>query len=257
MDRKSIVEKIDKLPGKVGFYYKNLTDGTEICYNEKETYISASIIKLPIFMSVMKLVEEGKLNLDDKYTVTMAEKVGGCGAIISFTGDVELDLMSLCRLMITISDNTATNKIIRIVGLEEMGRQFKALGLEKTQLQRYFFDSEAAEKGFKNVVCTEEIAHLFESIANRTFISKEVSEKIEEVLLMQQIRHKIPGYIDIDSPYIANKTGEDDGITHDGPIVYAEKPFILVVTSENTCVPETEKFIRQIALDLYKENGGK
>jgi len=257
IDKLGIEAKVRSLQGKVGFYYKNLADGECFGINENEIYTSASIIKVPLFMTVMKLAEEGKLRLTDKHIVTADEKVEGCGALLSFTGDVEIDIESLCKLMITISDNTATNKLIRIVGLEEIDRQFKEMGLEKTRLERCFFDMEADEKGFKNVVSTAEIGMLFEKIARRSFVNERVSEEIEKVLLLQQIRHKVPGYIDKESPFIANKTGESDDITHDGAIIYAQKPFVLVITSEETDVVETEQFIRQIALDLYKENGGK
>jgi beta-lactamase class A len=92
-------------------------------------------------------------------------------------------------------------------------------------------------------------------IYNREFVSPEMSEKIEETLLLQQIRHKIPGYIGRKKK-IANKTGEDGNTTHDTAIVFAKKPFILVVASNDTNVPETERFIREIALELYEENGG-
>ncbi|MBR6529289.1 MAG: serine hydrolase, partial [Firmicutes bacterium] len=96
---------------------------------------------------------------------------------------------------------------------------------------------------------------LYKMIYNREFMSPEISEKIEETLLLQQIRHKIPGYIGRKKK-IANKTGEDGNATHDSAIVFAKKPFVLVITSNDTNVPETERFIREIALELYDENGG-
>ena len=75
-------------------------------------------------------------------------------------------------------------------------------------------------------------------------------------MLLQQIRHKIPGYIGRKKK-IANKTGEDGNTTHDAAIVFAGEPFILVVCSNDTDVPETERFIREIALELYQENHGE
>ena len=95
---------------------------------------------------------------------------------------------------------------------------------------------------------------LLKKIYNRDFVDEETSEKIENVLLLQQIRHKIPGYIGRKKK-IANKTGEDTGTTHDASVVFARSPFVLVITSNDTDVPETERFIREIALELYEENG--
>ena len=95
---------------------------------------------------------------------------------------------------------------------------------------------------------------LLKQVYQRGFVSRQVSEKIENVMLLQQIRHKIPGYIGRKKK-IANKTGEDSDTTHDAAIVFAQRPFVLVITSNDTDVPQTERFIREAALELYRENG--
>jgi beta-lactamase class A len=255
MEQKYIDQRISKLEGKVGFYYENLVDGKTLEYGADEAYSAASVFKLPIFMYVAKLVNDGKLNWSQKVLVKDEDKKPSCGALLSITGDVEVDIESLCNLMITISDNTATNMLIRTVGLEELKQGFKNMGLEKTKIQRELYDSEASGKGLDNYICPREIGMLLKQIYNREFVNEETSEKIESVLLLQQIRHKIPGYIGRKKK-IANKTGEDGNTTNDVAIVYAKKPFLLAIASNNTDVPETERFIREIALELCKENGG-
>ena len=130
----------------------------------------------------------------------------------------------------------------------------EAMGLSATRFERCYFDDEAQARGLSNYVCPGEIGMLLEQIYRRSFCCEAVSAHAEEILLLQQIRHKIPGYID-GGEKIANKTGENGKVTHDGAIVFAEKPFVLVICSEDTDVPETERFIREIALELYQENG--
>lgn len=254
MDQKKLEEHIKELKGKIGFYYENMEDGTVLTYNEDEIFTAASVIKLPMFMWISKLAYDGKIDWHQKVTVKEEDKAPSCGALLSFNGDVQLDIESLCRLMITLSDNTATNVLINTIGIEELQKGFLAMGLEKTRLERRLFNDDAAAKGLENKINPKEIAMLLKKIYNRTFVSPEVCEKIEEVLLLQQIRHKIPGYIGRKKK-IANKTGESTGITHDSAIVFAQKPFVLVVASENTDVPQTERFIRETALKLYVENG--
>ena len=151
--------------------------------------------------------------------------------------------------MITISDNTATNALLRLVGFERLRRDMEAMGLSATRFERCYFDDEAQARGLSNYVCPGEIGMLLEQIYRRSFCCEAVSAHAEEILLLQQIRHKIPGYID-QGEKIANKTGESGKVTHDGAIVFAEKPFVLVICSEDTDVPETERFIREIALEL-------
>ena len=255
MDRERMAKRLEKLKGKVGLYYKNLKTGEDYGYNEEEMFLAASMIKLPLFMCVEKLIAEGTLKGSDKLTVRECDKQPSCGALLSLTGEFDVDIDSLTRLMITISDNTATNMLINHLGMETVKEIFEWLGLEKTSINRLLFNDAASAEGIENYICPKEIGKLLEMIYRGRFISPEISKKIEEVLLLQQIRHKIPGYIGRKKK-IANKTGESGDTTHDGAIVFAKTPFILVITSDDTDVPETETFIRQVALELYVENGG-
>ncbi len=256
MDKNLIENRMQKLKGNVGFYYKNLVTGESYRCHSEDSFVAASLPKLALLLEVLRLARDGEFSLTDKIKVLDSQKVGGCGALKSFPGDVEAEIETLCRLMITISDNTATNALMRLVGLSRLEKDFEKMGLVKTRLERLYFDSEAEARGLVNEVCPEEIGMLLEQIYRREFCCEEVSAKAEEILLLQQIRHKIPGYIGR-SKKIANKTGESENVTHDGAIVFAEKPFVLVICSDNTDVPETERFIREVALELYNENNVK
>ena len=256
MDKHLIEKRIGELKGHIGFYYKNLVTGECCRCHSEDVFVAASLPKLALLLEVLQLAHDGEFSLADKVKVCDSQKVGGCGALKSFPGDVEIEIETLCRLMITISDNTATNALLRLVGLSRLKEDFARMGLAKTRLERLYFDSEAEARGLVNEVCPEEIGMLLEQIYRREFCCEEVSAKAEEILLLQQIRHKIPGYIGR-SKKIANKTGESGNVTHDGAIVFAEKPFVLVICSDNTDVPQTERFIREIALKLYNENHAK
>ena len=253
MDRASIEKRLKELKGHVGIYYKNLVTGDTFDYQGQDEFEAASLPKLALLLEVLKLAHEGCFSLTDKIEVLESQKVGGCGALKSFPGDVYVEIETLCRLMITISDNTATNALLRLVGFERLRTDMQAMGLESTRFERLYFDDEAEARGLSNYVCPEEIGMLLTQIYNREFCCEEVSAHAEEILLLQQIRHKIPGYIGR-SKKIANKTGEDNGVTHDGAIVFSKKPFVLVICSERTDVPQTERFIREVALELYQEN---
>ena len=130
-----------------------------------------------------------------------------------------------------------------------LNEEFKKIGLEKTHIERLLFDSEASAQGKCNYIVPAEMGMLLEQVYRRTFVSKEVSEAIEKLLLEQQINHKIPGYLR-DEVAVAHKTGEDDNLTNDVGIVYAKKPFVVSFASYNTDVPTAEIAIREISRDL-------
>lgn len=250
MDRERILSKLAALPGRIGFWYKNIVTGESFGFHENELFEAASVIKLPVYAVLMKLAAAGELNMAEQLLCREADKKPSCGALQFFPGDFPVDVGTCCRLMITLSDNTATNLLLQRFGLDFLNREFQAIGLARTHLERLLFDADASSRGLENRICPAEIGALLERIALRRFVSPAVSEEMEQLLLKQQIRHKIRGYLPREVP-VANKTGEDAGITNDVGIVFAKEPFVLCFASNQTDVPAAERAIREIALELY------
>ena len=244
-----IAAEADALPGHVGFYYKNLITGLEYGIRPEETYLAASVIKFPLLLHVLHRAEKGELSLSDKVTVENWEKVPSCGGLNQFTDSVEVDIRTLCRLMIVLSDNTATNKLLRLCGFEETNAAFRDMGLEKTVIQRLLFDYEAARQGFQNYICPKEIGSLLERLYKKEFVSPEVSQYAIDILLDQQVDHKLNGKLCGEVP-IAHKTGEDDGLSNDVGIVFAKEPFVICFAGHDTDVYRWEDLIRRAAYDL-------
>ena len=250
MDRDQSLSKLAALPGHIGFYYKNLVTGESFGFQESELFEAASVIKLPVYAVLMKLAAAGELDMNEQLLCRDADKKPSCGALQFFPGAFPVDVGTCCRLMITISDNTATNLLLQRFGLDFLNREFQAICLQKTHLERLLFDADASARGMENRIVPAEIGDLLEQIALRCFVSPAVSEEMEQLLLKQQIRHKIRGYLPREVP-VANKTGEDAGITNDVGIVFAKEPFVLCFSSNRTDVPAAERTLREIALELY------
>ena len=249
MTKSEIISRLSSLPGDIGFYYKDLVSGESFGYRENDMFQAASVIKLPIYAVVMKLWAEGRLDLYEKLLCREEDKRPPCGALYFFTGDVDVDINTLCGLMISLSDNAATNLLIRRFGIDFLNEEFKKIGLKDSHLERRLFDPESAARGMENRIVPAEMGELLERIWRHEFVNEDVSVAMEKLLLEQQINHKIPGYLPEGTP-VAHKTGEDDGITNDVAIVYAREPYVLCFASNRTDVPAAERTIREIALAL-------
>lgn len=248
-----ITDKLKAQQGHVGFYYKNMVTGQTFGYNQDKQFLAASVIKLPVFMCICKWAAEGKVSMDEIIKVKQEDKMPICGALTLFTGEPEADILTLCKLMISISDNTATNLLIKRFGIDTLSEEFKKIGLKDTQLNRLLFDAQATEKGIENKIVPAEMGMLLEEIYSRTFVNSQVSKEIEDVLFLQQINHKICGIIGDENVPVAHKTGEDDNLSNDVGIVYAKQPFIVCFAGYDTKVSEFEDLIRHVSADLYKE----
>lgn len=247
----SIRQEMDSIPGHTGFYYYNLVTGMEYGVREDEVFGAASVIKLPLFMHVLAECAAGRMSMVEKLTITQADKVPICGALTLFTDDVTADIRTLCRLMISISDNTATNKLIDRCTIPGTQEGFRAMGLEKTQLTRKLFDRSASLRGLRNTICPREIGQLLIKLYRHEFISEAVCKEVIDTLLLQQVDHKLNGRI-CGEVSIAHKTGEDDELSNDVGIVYAPQPFVICFAGHDTDVYRWEDLMRRSTYDLYK-----
>lgn len=239
------------LPGRIGVYYENLTTGERFSFRGEELYEAASVIKLPVYAALMRLAAQGKVDMKEELLCREEDKLPSCGALSLLEGERYVDIQSLCNVMIALSDNTATNLLLRRFGLSFLNEQFRELGLEKTHLERLLFDAEGSKRGLENRIVPREIGGLLAQIAKGEFVSPTVSERMVALLRRQQIKHKIPGYLPRGTA-VAHKTGEDSGITNDVGIVFAKQPFVLCFAANGTDVPAAERCLRQLSLDLFR-----
>lgn len=247
--QEKIIAKMKEQKGHVGFWYKNMVTGETLGYQEDEAFLAASVIKLPMFACIAKWVSEGKASWDETIVIKQEDKYPICGALTLFTGEPEVDILTLCKLMISISDNTATNALMNHFGIPAYDEEFKRMGLIDTKLNRLLFHGET---GLNNYIVPHEIGMLLEKIYNRTFVNEQVSKEIEDVLFLQQINHKICGVICDQAP-VAHKTGEDEDLSNDVGIVYAKQPFIVCFAGHDTSVPQFEDAIRYLTADIFAE----
>jgi beta-lactamase class A len=246
-----INQMLRQLPGRIGFYYKDLNSGKIFDYNADQHFLAASIIKLPVLMAVMQEMKNGKIKRMDSVKVTKGDKVPSCGALAYMHDDMRVTVQDLYTLMIILSDNTAANILIRLVGMERINELLEQAGLKRTRLSRLLFDSEAQAEGKENTFSPAEAGMLLENIHLRTFVDEEMSIEAENILKLQQIKTKIRSGIPREVP-IAHKTGEDSHMTHDVGIIYSKNPFIVCFASNESDVTLAEETIRKVALMLYR-----
>jgi len=242
-----LMQRIRAAKGHVSFYYAPLDGGNIQTYNPDEALIAASVIKIPVMVEAFRQMECGLLSADETHVLRDGEKKPSCGVLNRLHEGLELTVMDLVELMIVLSDNTATNILIDRLGIGNVNDTLRSLGLERTVLRRKLFDREAKAKGLENTVTARETGRLLEMMYRGTLVSEAASAKMLDILKAQRLNGKLPFYLHGRGIPVAHKTGEDDGITHDVGIVFAESPFVLCMLSNETDVPEFERLIQDAA----------
>ena len=246
-----LLKPLRSISGKVGFYYKNLITGETVSFQEDLPLQAASVIKIPILIEAFTRLENGTLHKSDLFTVKKEDKLPSCGALTYMHDGLEVTLEDLYTLMIILSDNTATNLLIKHLGMEQINETMQKLGCKQIKLNRLLFDSEKSALGIENYISAGDIAFLLEKMYLGELVSKEASAEMIRILKNQRLNGKIPFYIHGKAD-IAHKTGEDDGITHDVGIVYGKEPFIICFCGNEVDVPAYERLMQEITLDLFR-----
>lgn len=243
-------EQLSALGGDTGVYIKNLVTGETWQRGEDVPVVAASVIKIPVMIEAFRAQEDGELSLDEMHALRDEERMPSCGTLKAMHTGIEMTLLDLVKLMIIVSDNTATNVMINRLGIENVNKTLCSLGCEKTRLNRLLFDSAASKRGIKNYITAGEMGMLLEKLWRGEVVSKEASAQMMEILLDQRLNGKLPFFIDSMGIDIAHKTGEDDGISHDVGVIYAKEPMVCCFVGEHVNVPLFERLMQDAAKAL-------
>ncbi|MBQ2948661.1 MAG: serine hydrolase [Clostridia bacterium] len=248
-----IAPQLERLGGDTGVYVRNLVTGETYARGEDIPVVAASVIKIPVMIEAFRAARAGEISLDEIHALKDEERLPSCGTLKAMHTGIEMTLMDLIRLMIIVSDNAATNIMIRRVGMDHVNRTLRSLGLEKTTLNRLLFDREASKKGICNYITAGEMGLLMEKLWRGEVVSKEDSSAMMEILLDQRLNGKLPFFIDSMGIDVAHKTGEDDGISHDVGVIFAREPIVCCFVGEHVDVPLYERLMQDAAKALCEE----
>lgn len=227
---KELKRYLDTRIGEYSFYFEDIDSGYTYSLNEKIAMPSASCIKIPIAMTLLKEVESNKADLEQKYFVSKQDMVPGSG-IIHELDEKEYSLKELLTAMLIQSDNTATNKIIDVFGMEKVNNTIKELRLKATTLRRKMMDFKAKEKGLDNFSSSFDLGRCLKILHQASYLNREYSDFMINILKRSQNREKISFYIpEREWSKIGCKSGSLDGIENDAAIINLDKGNFVFVT---------------------------
>ena len=217
------------LEGVLGVAILDLTTGQKYFLHADEVLPTASSIKIAILAELYRQAQQGKIKLGDLYTLQSSDLAGGSGIAGALTpGVTRLTIRDVAVLMISVSDNSATNIIIDRIGIENVNALLDSLSLTQTRLRRKMMDVKAAGEGRENIATPREMVTLLESLYRGRVLNKPMTEDFFTLLSV----HK-ESYIPRELPEdlrIANKPGELEGVRNDSGIVFTgSRPFAISV----------------------------
>lgn len=201
-----------------------------VSVNGATQHASASMIKLVVLAALLDKAAAGQIDLAAQVEVTSSDIVSGTGTVQD-DGPGTYELRELARRMIADSDNTATNVIVDLIGMDAVNEEASKLGLTGTVMARKMMDMVAADQGMRNRMTSDDAATILNLIASGKLVNEQMSELAMSFLLQQTINAGLTDAIPA-GVQVAHKTGELIQAEHDGGIVLAAHPYVLVVMTE-------------------------
>ena len=218
----------EDIPARVGFYFEELKTGLVLEIAGEEVFPAASVIKVPILLEVYRQAQAGRLSLFEEVVLQESHKVGGAGVLLELHAGVSLTLEDLCRLMIVVSDNTASNLLLDRVGEESVNGLMASLEMRNSWLGRRLMEPATPERD--NRMSPADAARALRTLWAGQW--GELTGAMGDILSRQQYREKIPLMLP-ESLRILNKTGELDGVRHDAALVmHPHGPYLLSLFSD-------------------------
>lgn len=214
----SALKTLNSSAGKVayGIYYFN--NGKYVSNNYNSPMVSASVIKVFIMEYIY---DKGRIN----------ESAGG------------QSVSSLVEQMITVSDNNATNMLIDHIGMDTLNQFFKEKCYSNTKLNRKMLSS-----GSENLTSLNDTMSFLKKLYQNK--GKAPYSTMLDTMKRQQVKTKIPSKISVP---VANKTGELGSVENDIGIVFSDKPFaIVVLTNEVSNSANARSGIGSLAKEAMK-----
>ena len=224
--------------GVVGYTVLDLETGARLHRRGDETFPTASLIKVPILVTVFDLVAKGQISLDDPLTVLKIDQVPGSGVVQYLHNGTVLTVNDAAWLMTTISDNTATNLLLDRIIIRRVWAKMDSLGLRQTRVHSKSFlrsSSVAMDSSVKyglGVTTPNEMARLFELLA----LGKAVNPVLDSTML-NILRHNNDDTLlqrFAGGARAAHKTGATDAVRTECSLFYLRNRVVAcVMTKEN------------------------
>jgi beta-lactamase class A len=224
----------------VAVAFRTLDGRDELLIQPDASFHAASTMKVPVMIELFRQARAGFFKLDDRMPVTNTFRsvVDGSPYVLNPADDSDTELYKrlgqrvtyreLCDAMITVSSNLAANILIERLGPRKIQVTSDMLGALGMRVLRGVEDTKAFQQGVNNTTTARALLTLMEKIALGQAVDKPASAEMVAVLKRQKFNDRIPAGVP-PGIAVAHKTGEITKIQHDAAIVFAARPFALVV----------------------------
>lgn len=252
-------DRVEGYDGVAGVYVRDLDGGHGYGVRADETFFSASIIKVPVMVAVYRKVEQGDLSFSQEVELKEEDWAAGAGWLQWEEAGTKQTVGDLLLLMMTQSDNVATNALVRLVGgADHVNEVAESLGAEDTLLYQKVSSERGIVPGLDNRTTPRDMAIMLEKIAD----GEAASEKSCGYMIDLMMTNELDWWLDAGLPenvYAANKAGWLYQVYGDVGIVENDgRRYTVAILSKHgtATVDEGAVLIEDLSRTAWESQGG-
>ena len=242
----------------LGASYKTLTpsvfvwdfnSGKYVNLNAETPYPAASIIKLPVLVSLFKSTELEATNLYDDMVLTDYYRSSGSGHMQYNQAGSKYTVDNLAKLMMQDSDNTATNMLISKLGsMNAVNADIRKWGLQSTYIKTWLPDLFGT-----NTTSAKDIAKILCNLDNPAFLNVNSRSYIYDYMSHIKNNGLIPKGLPEGTPFV-HKTGDIGTMLGDAGIVHmpnGNRYAVVIMVKRPHNSPQAVSYIQQASKIIY------
>jgi beta-lactamase class A len=239
-------------PGHIGVMVEDLTTGLSSSINAGGSMPAASTIKIPVMVEVFRQLSLGTFDLNRTVTLQGSDRDWGWGDLSDARLGSHYSVARLLNLMITNSDNTAANMLIRLVGRQAINREMRALGLQQTWLANDIRSEGPIRTDLRS--SARDMVQLLEDMAHDRLVDEWSSREMLDILAGQRHNGLLPEPLPSGTT-IAHKTGSLHDTLDDVGVVFLQNaPYaIAVMTTNLSSLDAGRQFIHHVSRVAYDD----
>jgi beta-lactamase class A len=251
--RANIAAVESRLDGALGVAVKDLATGRTIEIRGDVLFPQASSIKLALVYELYQQAAKGKIDLDSLRALPKV-RAGGSGVLPYLSDQARLTVRDLAVLMMSLSDNAATNILIDEVTFAAVNARMDSLGLGRTRFRRHMIDLAAARRGEENVSTPQEMVRLIEAIRKADGLPEALARDLHAVVSVpKQAETAFAGPLP-EGTLVLFKGGSLEGVrTAAGVVDLKYRPYaVAIATTALRNEADGENAIREISRLVYE-----
>lgn len=252
--KKKILEYLGEMEEKTAFYVEDLNTGAWIGWQERDEFIPASLLKVPLAIGVMKKIDSGQWSLNTTFEMDARYKDKSFGSLWQVENGTPLTVDRLIKEMFQYSDNTAANIFFDKLTSEERDNIYYHIGIINPEAP---FEQASNRPLFKKL-SPKDLVTVFRALYNATYLTRNSSNYLLEILTQTKFDKIIASDIPEDVPVahkIANfftKDPKQPKNFHDCGIVFLpEHPYLYCAMTKDLNAEEAKQFIIDIGNKTY------